>query len=114
VHDHPGGLVDCEQVLVLEQNVQRDLDRTDFRGHDVRHRELDRIARGHGIVAPEHALAGAHEPRVERALERGPAVVREMRGKDFVRTLTRNSLGHHHPLRLHTHPNSAAMPSSSR
>ena len=70
VHDHARRLVDREQVLVLENHLERNLHRRQFRRLHIGKRELDLVTAHDRRIAPEHHTAAPHEPRVERPLER--------------------------------------------
>src|SRR5919197_2800488 len=93
VDDHAGGLVDDDYLLVLVDDVERDLFGREFRRRRRGQLDLDALARPQLVRRLRRAPADEHVAVLDRALERRAAHALDPRGEECVEARARVLLG---------------------
>ena len=93
MHDHAGGLVHRQHVLVLEQHVERDVHGAQFRRHHFWQGKLDHVPTRHVMRPIDGLAAHQHQPGVKRPLQGRAAVLAKSQGQRLVRPQPANALG---------------------
>ena len=82
MHDQPGRLVQDEQVVVLEQNLERHLLRLGFDFFDGRFGQLDDVARAHEIAGSRRLSVQRDESAADQRLETRPGKIGEFERRE--------------------------------
>ena len=96
VDHHPGGLVDDDQVLVLEQDIERQVLRHQLDRHSGRHAHHHLTVVGPDAMRRrlDHSIIDAHRPLHNQRLDPRSADVREVLGEQVIEALAPLFLGH--------------------
>ena len=84
MHNHAGGFIDREHVLVLENHFERNLHRAHARWDQIRKSERDGGVRQEAEIARNHFPLDAHQPRIERTMKRHAAVLGKRFRENFI------------------------------